>query len=77
MSTNTDAGVAKRVTNNITLFTKISVLGAIFISLFLFYRGVHTSDSTPVFVSVAILMFVLASCHLLESLCNDQVEKTQ
>jgi hypothetical protein len=77
MSTNPVVGVAERVTNRITLFTKISVLCAIFISLFLFYRGVLTSDSTPVFVSVAVLVFVLVSCHLLERLCNDLVKQVQ
>lgn len=66
-------GDAKRVTSRITLFTKVSVVCAIFISLFLIYRGIHTSDSTPVFASVAVLMMVLVSCHLLETLCNDKV----
>ncbi len=66
-----------QATHNITLFTKIAVLCAIAFCSFLFYRGVLTTDSTPVFVSVAVLSFVLVSCHLLERLCNDNVKQKQ
>ena len=77
MPNNPAVGDAKQVINRITLFTKATVLCAIFISFFLFYRGVFTSNSTPVFVSVAVLVFVLVSCRLLEMLSNDKVKKVQ
>lgn len=61
----------KKITNKITLFTEAAVSCAMFFCLLLFFRGLLTFDSTPVFVSVIVLVFVLISCRLLEMVCPD------
>jgi len=57
----------KQGTRRITLFIRVALLCVIAYVLFSFYRGlVHEADSTQVFISVAILTFVLVSCHLVD-----------
>ena len=75
MSTNPVVGNAKLLTRRITWLTKVAVLCAIAFCLFLFYRGVFISDSTPVFFNIAVLVFVLISCRLLEKLYKDRVKQ--
>jgi hypothetical protein len=72
---NLDGNGSEDTTKRITLSTKIASLCAMAYCLYSFYWGVLIDDSARVFLSVAVLVFVLVSCRLLEMLFNDKVKR--
>jgi hypothetical protein len=77
MPNNPIGSEAEGTTKRITLCTKVASICAMAYCVISFYRGFVIPDPAQVFVSVGVLVFVLVSCHLLEILFNEKVNRPQ